>query len=152
MTTERQVDKAEALRRSPLFELLSPAEIEVLAGLVTPRRFAPGDVVLSEGDLGESVFVIAEGQVEVSRHEHRQAPLAVFGPPAAFGEMALVDREQRSATVRARSAVTALELSAAAFSTFRTYSRDGFTLVVMNIARVLSGRLRETSAKLAVRL
>jgi len=145
-------DKTDLLRRSPLFELLSPAELQVLADLSKPRRYAAGKQIFAEGEVGDSLFVLASGEVEVSRHETPGAALAVLGPPAAFGEMALVDREHRSATVRARTEVQALQLTAENFTTFRKYSRDGFTLVVMNIARVLSSRLRETSAKLAARL
>ena len=152
MTSETTLDKAAALRRSPLFDLLSPAELEVLADLSKPRRWASGEVVFAEGDLGDSLLVLVQGEVEVTRHEQAGAPLALLAAPAAFGEMALVDREQRSATVRARAAVLALQLTAENFTTFRKYSRDGFTLVVMNIARLLSGRLRETSARLASRL
>jgi CRP-like cAMP-binding protein len=146
------IDKPDVLRRSPLFELLSPAELQVLADLSRPRRFAPGEQIIAEGEVGDSLYVLAAGEVEVSRHETPGAPLAVLGPPGAFGEMALVDREHRSATVKARTEVQALQLSAENFTTFRKYSRDGFTLVVINIARVLSSRLRETSAKLAARL
>lgn len=145
-------EKSDLLVRSTLFELLSPAELQVLADLSTPRRFSAGERIFAEGDVGDSLFVLGAGEVEVSRHETPGAPLAVLGPPAAFGEMALVDREHRSATVVARTEVLALQLTAENFTTFRKYSRDGFTLVVINIARVLSSRLRETSAKLAARL
>ncbi len=145
-------EKSDVLGRSTLFELLSPAELQVLADLSTPRRFSAGERIFAEGDVGDSLFVLGAGEVEVSRHETPGAPLAVLGPPAAFGEMALVDREHRSATVVARTEVLALQLTAENFTTFRKYSRDGFTLVVINIARVLSSRLRETSAKLAARL
>jgi len=145
-------DKLVALRRSPLFELLSPAELQVLADLSKPRRFSAGERIFAEGEVGDSLFVLASGEVEVSRHETPGAPLARLASPAAFGEMALVDREHRSATVTARAEVLALQLTAENFTTFRKYSRDGFTLVVINIARVLSSRLRETSAKLAARL
>lgn len=144
-------DKPAALARSPLFELLSQAELQVLADLSKPRRFAPGERVVGEGEVGDSLFVLVSGEVQVTRHEGA-GPLAVLAPPESFGEMALVDREHRSATVSARGEVEALQLTAENFTTFRKYSRDGFTLVVMNIARVLSSRLRETSAKLAARL
>jgi CRP/FNR family cyclic AMP-dependent transcriptional regulator len=145
-------DKTEALRRCPVFELLSPAELQVLADLARAVTFAPGERIFDEGDVGDSLFVLDVGEVEVLRHEAGSSPLTSLAPPATFGEMALVDREQRSATVRARSAVSALQLNADNFATFRKYSRDGFTLVVINIARVLSSRLRETSAQLAARL
>ncbi len=148
------MDKAEVLRRSPVFEMLSQAEIDVLAELSRPRRFAAGDVVFSEGDAGDALFVLAAGEVEVVARGPGGAErrLALLGPPDAFGEMSLVDREVRSATVRARTECDALQLNAENFTAFRKRSRDGFTLFLVNVARVLSSRLRETNQKLASRM
>ncbi|HME90920.1 MAG TPA: cyclic nucleotide-binding domain-containing protein, partial [Myxococcaceae bacterium] len=61
----------------------------------------------------------------------------------------LIDKEYRSATVRARTDAELLHLTAENLATFRKRHRDGFTFVVINIARVLSARLREANAKLA---
>ncbi|HEY6105199.1 MAG TPA: cyclic nucleotide-binding domain-containing protein [Anaeromyxobacteraceae bacterium] len=147
------VDKLAALRRSSLFDQLSPAELEVLAELSRPRRFARGQVIVEEGELGDSIYVLVAGEVEVLRRDGSEdKTLARIEPPEFFGEMALIDREQRSATVRAVSEVTALQLTAQNFTAFRKQSRDGFTFVVINIARTLSARLRETNARLAARL
>ncbi|HET6922531.1 MAG TPA: cyclic nucleotide-binding domain-containing protein [Anaeromyxobacteraceae bacterium] len=147
------VDKLAALRRSPLFDQLSPAELEVLAELSRPRRFARGQVIVEEGELGDSLYVLVAGEVEVLRRDGSEdKTLARLEPPEFFGEMALIDREQRSATVRAVSDVAALQLTAQNFTAFRKQSRDGFTFVVINIARALSSRLRETNARLAARL
>ena len=144
------LDKLAALRRSPLFDQLSPAELEVLAELSRPRRFARGQAILEEGEQGDSLYVLVGGEVEVLRREGTEdKALARLEPPEFFGEMALIDREERSATVRAVSDVTALQLTAQNFTAFRRQSRDGFTFVVINIARALSGRLRETNARLA---
>ncbi len=148
------MDKAEVLRRSPLFEMLSEAEIDVLAELSRPRRFAAGEVVFREGDAGDALFVLASGEVEVVARGpgDGERRLALLGPPGAFGEMSLVDREVRSATVRARTECAALQLTAENFTAFRKRSRDGFTLFLVNVARVLSSRLRETNQKLASRM
>jgi CRP/FNR family cyclic AMP-dependent transcriptional regulator len=149
------VEKAEALRRSPLFEMLSDAEIDVLAELSRHRRFAAGEVVFSEGDQGDALFVLQRGEVEVvmggAGAGGAEEALAVLSAPASFGEMSLVDREVRSATVRARTECEALQLTAESFTAFRKRSRDGFTLFLVNVARVLSSRLRETNLKLAGR-
>jgi CRP-like cAMP-binding protein len=148
------IDKAKALRRSPVFELLSSAELDVLGQLSKPQRHARGETIFAEGEVGASLYVLASGEVEVVQRAPSGAEvvLAVLGEPAVFGEMSLIDREQRSATVRARSDCTALQLTAENFATFRKHSRDGFTLVVVNIARLLSSRLREVNARLAERL
>jgi CRP/FNR family transcriptional regulator, cyclic AMP receptor protein len=148
------MDKVDVLRRSPLFEMLSDAELDVLAELSRPRRFAAGEVVFSQGDAGDALFVLQSGEVEVVTRppgDGADAPLAVLEPPASFGEMSLVDREVRSATVRARTECAALQLTAENFTAFRKRSRDGFTLFLVNVARVLSSRLRETNMKIAGR-
>lgn len=146
------VDRREALRRSPLFEMLSDAEVGVLAELARSRTYAPGEQVVREGDAGDSLFVIASGAVDVVVGEgSEEKTLAVLGPPSSFGEMSLVDREVRSATVRAREECVALQLGADDLAAFRKRSRDGFTLFLVNVCRVLSSRLRETNRKLAGR-
>ncbi|MGB8931054.1 MAG: cyclic nucleotide-binding domain-containing protein [Anaeromyxobacteraceae bacterium] len=148
------IDKAKALRQSPLFELVSNAELDVLGELSKPVRFARGEAIFTEGEVGASLYVLVSGEVEVVRRapDGAEKPLAVLDAPAVFGEMALIDREPRSATVRARSDCVALQLTAENFATFRKHSRDGFTLVIVNIARLLASRLREADARLADRI
>jgi len=146
------VDKPEVLRGSPLFEMLSEAEIQVLAELSRPRRFAPGEIVFREGDAGDSLFVLASGEAEVVvGGGGKERVIAVLGANGSFGEMSLIDREVRSATVRAKGDCVALQFSADSFTAFRKRSRDGFTLFLVNVCRVLSSRLRETNQKLAGR-
>ncbi len=146
------LDKEQALRSSPLFDMLSPPEIEVLAELSRARRFAPGEVVFREGDPGDALFVLARGAVEVvARRDGKERVLALLVAPEGFGEMSLIDREVRSATIRAKDDCVALQLSAENFTAFRKRSRDGFTLFLVNVARVLSSRLRDTNQKLAGR-
>ncbi len=143
-------DPVEALGRSPVFDLLSQAELQALAKLCRTVAWAAGEVVFREGDPGASLFVLTDGEVEVlNGHGGEDKVIAALSAPSAFGEMALVDREARSATVRARTPCQALELTAEAFTAFRKRSRDGFTFVVINVARILSSRLRETSQRLA---
>jgi CRP-like cAMP-binding protein len=148
------MEKFDALQRSPLFEMLSPSELEMAAEMSRPRRLTAGQVVFEEGEVGDSLFVIAQGEVEVLSRNDSGEPrvLQTLTAPQFFGEMALVDKEERSATVRAKSDCQVLQLTAENLAAFRKHHRDGFTFVLMNIARVLSARLRETNARLSARL
>jgi len=148
------MEKFEVLRKSPLFDMLSPAELEAASEMSRPRKFAAGEVVFEEGELGDSLFVIAAGEVEALRSNDAGEPRVIgsFVPPEFFGEMSLIDKEVRSATVRARTDCVLLQLTAENFAALRKHNRDGFTFIVMNIARVLSSRLRETNVRLAARL
>lgn len=148
------MDKMPVLSTSPLFEMLSNQELEYVAELSRPRRFSAGQVIFEEGELGDSLYVIGAGEVEVVRRDAagELKVIAVLTPPQFFGEMSLIDKEYRSATVRARTDAELLHLTAENLTAFRKQHRDGFTFVVINIARVLSARLREANTRLAARL
>jgi CRP-like cAMP-binding protein len=145
------MEKVAVLSTSPLFEMLSNQELEYVAELSRPRRFTAGQVVFTEGEIGDSLYVIASGEVEVLRRNGsgENSAIATLRAPEFFGEMSLIDKEYRSATVRARTDAELLHLTAENLATLRKRHRDGFTFVVINIARVLSSRLREANSKLA---
>lgn len=147
------MEKVSILAKSPLFEMLSNQELEFVAELSRPKRYSAGQVIFEEGELGDSLYVIVSGEVEVLRRDAsgEQKAITVLGPPEFFGEMSLIDKEYRSATARARSDVEVLHLTAENLTTFRKQYRDGFTFVVINIARVLSARLREANIRLSSR-
>ncbi len=145
------MDKIEVLKGSPLFEMLSPPELEALAELCKARRYVSGESVFEEGDLGDSLYVVVSGELEVAKRiePSGERVLATVKGRDFFGEMSLIDKEYRSATVRARADAQLLQLSAENLVAFRKTYKDGFAFILINIARVLSGRLRETNQMLA---
>lgn len=148
------MDKLSVLSGSPLFEMLSSAELEYVADLSRPRRFDAGQMIFEEGELGDSVFIIGTGEVDVLRRDATgaQKTIATLGAAQFFGEMSLIDKEYRSASIQARSECEVLHLTAENLTSFRKQHRDGFTFVIINIARMLSARLREANTRLAARL
>jgi len=98
----------------PLFSFLEEdAFVGVLASLQL-RRFARGSVVIAEGQPGDSFFILAEGTVEVTRKVGpKTINLARLRPGAVFGEMALISRAPRTATVTASDDCELLELKRA---------------------------------------
>ena len=146
--------KREILCESPLFDNLLTTELTMLADLFSIRSFSDGEIVFSEGDVGDSMYVIAEGTVEILRKspDGDFQSIAELHGPQFFGEMSLIDKEYRSASVRARGNARLLQLSNENLHIFAKNYRNGFTWVVVNIARVLSARLRETNRRLAENL
>ncbi|MFO0600962.1 MAG: cyclic nucleotide-binding domain-containing protein [Myxococcaceae bacterium] len=134
-------ERVALIASSPLFEMLSNAELEGVASLLSPRTLKAGDTIFTEGALGDGLYVVESGEVEVSASS-KQGVLATLGTGECFGEMALVDKDYRSATVRARTDVALLHLSPESLAQFRKTHKDGFGFLVMNIARLLSVRLR----------
>jgi CRP-like cAMP-binding protein len=95
------------LRGVSLFAEADDAFLERLAGEFMERTFAAGETIAEEGEAGRTFFVIERGRVTVTVHGREVARL---GPGDAFGEMALIDKSARSATVTADNEVHAYQL------------------------------------------
>jgi CRP/FNR family cyclic AMP-dependent transcriptional regulator len=89
------------IRGVPLFSGLDDRFLQRLAGEFFEKTFSDGDVIAAEGEAGRTFVVIDTGEVSVSVQGKEVAKL---GPGQAFGEMALIDKSARSATVRAEGA------------------------------------------------
>ena len=141
------------LSRSPLFEMLSNLELGYVAGLARVRRVEAQGLVYEEGDSGNGLYVIVSGEVELVMRDGSggEEVMAVLSSPQMFGELTVVDSEYRSTTARACTAAELLHLTSEDLTTFRRKHPDGFTLLVLNIAKVLSARLREALSQLAAR-
>ena len=92
-----------AVPKSPLFEGLSHEESEAIVKEMVLEEFAEGDVVLSEGDTGSSLYVVATGEVRVSSHSPKGEPvyLASLGEGDFFGEVSVLTGKPRTATITA---------------------------------------------------
>ncbi len=134
MKAKRDV-RVEHLRRVPLFEGCSDADLARIARASDEIAVPTGYVLVHEGDWGEEAFVIADGEAEVAV-DGRQ--LAVLGPGSVVGEMAVLDGGPRTATV---AAVTPLRLFAFDSSVFTTLL-DNVPLVARRVLSGMSHRLR----------
>jgi small-conductance mechanosensitive channel len=92
------------LRSTDIFSPLPDAELEQLSGDCSILRFTTGEVLVKQGDTGDSLFLIQSGCVEVSvsaGEGHRSMKVAELGAGSFFGEMSLLTGDPRSATVTA---------------------------------------------------
>jgi CRP-like cAMP-binding protein len=106
---------AAQLRAFPVLADRSVEDLELLAYIATLRTFARGGALIVKDAIGVSCFFIARGSVVVTRAD-RTEPLATLGPGALVGQLALIDRAPRSATVSALEDTIALEIRADAFA------------------------------------
>lgn len=139
------------LREVGLFGALPDGVLEGLSKSLPIERFAPGAAIFREGDAAQCLYVLLDGEVEVLKKSHagREHRVAILGPTDCFGEMSLIDVQPRSATVRAVAPARVLRMSSEDFD--RLYRQDlkSYALVVLNLARDLSRRLRVADAILA---
>ncbi|HJR98895.1 MAG TPA: cyclic nucleotide-binding domain-containing protein [Actinomycetota bacterium] len=103
--TKRQT--ATALAGVPLFSGFSKRELNRLAGDTDELTFGPGEAVVREGDLGETMFVVLEGEGKVVRSGKRVGTVL---PGDFFGELAAIDAQPRSASVVAVTPLRVLRL------------------------------------------
>ncbi len=101
------------LRAIPALAGYADEDLELLAHIAVLRRFPASSVVVREGEEGESCFLLLNGQVSVSRGG---SFVAALGAGSLVGQLALIDRAPRAATITATSETDALELRADAFS------------------------------------
>ena len=94
----------EFLKRVPLFSGLPPEDLDRLCQMVEEVTIPAGQLLFSEGDMGEWAYVIEDGQVEILKISGgRQVLLAVRGAGEVIGEMSLLESAPRMATIRART-------------------------------------------------
>jgi hypothetical protein len=100
------------LRRVPLFEELGGDDLRQVAHILSPTSFPAGHVIFRKGEAGDELFVIVRGKVLIRDGE---ATLATLGEHNFFGELAVLDRESRSADAVCEEASELLRLKAADF-------------------------------------
>jgi putative ABC transport system ATP-binding protein len=102
------------------FEGLTAAELAHIAERMQTHRFAPGDVIIRQGDPGETFYLVRSGSVDVTR---RAGPagtedhITTLGPGTCFGERALIEDELRNASVTAAEEVQVYALAKTDFWT-----------------------------------
>lgn len=106
---------AEQLRTIPALASYTPEDLELLAYIATFKSFPAGEVLMKEGAEGDACWLLVRGSVAVTRAA-QSTPLATLGPGALVGQLALIDRAARNATVTATVETAALEVRADAFA------------------------------------
>lgn len=108
--------------------------------------YKDGDVIVRQGDLADCMYVVQSGEVEVVQATNGgEQRLAVLGSGDFFGEMAVFEREVRSATVRAHGEARALKVDKKTL--LRRIKED--PLLAVNLLQTMSHRIRDLNAQLA---
>jgi len=139
------------LLATPFFGGLSDASLDLLASMLVERRSDAGATVVTEGEPGRSMFVVHSGELAVSRlgKSGHAFQISRLGPGDFFGEMTLIEMQNRSASVVAESPTLLYELTAQML--YKYYKNDvyGYVIVMQNINRELCRRLRRADDRFA---
>jgi CRP/FNR family transcriptional regulator, cyclic AMP receptor protein len=136
---------------TPFFGGISDASLDLLVSMLVERRFEAGATVVAEGEQGRSMFIVHTGNLVVNKlsHSGRAIRIAELKPGDFFGEMTLIEMQNRSAAVVAESSTVLYELTAG--NLYRYYKADihAYVLVMQNINRELCRRLRRADTRIA---
>lgn len=137
---------AELLERHPLLTHLGRDQLEHVAAAGEVERFDAGETVVTEGSLGDALYLVLSGRVAVSKGGH---PLAALEAGDFFGEMSLLEPAARSATVVAATPAYLFRLPGRAIQGLLTTDPGAATALLIHVVRTLSERLRRANDTLA---
>lgn len=137
------------LQHCPLFEGADKEAVADLAELCDVRRAEEGEIVIREGDEGDAMYVILRGRVRVEKHTpyHDTYTVTFLDEERGgfFGELALLDRDLRSASVVAETSCEFLVIRREDFLAFGDCHTAAGLTVTRRIARILAERLRRAN-------
>jgi CRP-like cAMP-binding protein len=132
------VEKVLFLKSIDLFSQLPGEDLVRVAQIAEEVQFEPKETVITEGEIGDSMYLIIDGRVEVLKGK---ALVLELGAKECVGEMAILDSEPRSATVRASTPVSALKIEREDFYDLLTQKLE----IAQGIIKVLTRRLRNAT-------
>lgn len=142
---------ASDVAKIPFFYDVTGEDLDKLASILNHQKFSLDQVIFKEGDEQTGMYFILEGDVQILKKNNKgkQELLTVLCAPQIFGEMALIDRGRRSASVIAQTDILTAELTREDFEKFMREEPNLAVHIIRKIAHTLSLRLRKVSASYA---
>ena len=137
--------KLDILHKMPLFRFVTYQELVRVLNITSVRNYTEGESVVDEGDEGDELYVVLTGRVKVHSGD---TTLVELGPGQHFGEMALVDKAPRSASVSALQPSKLLAIKRRDFFEMIKKDHDVAVKLLWSFLGVLAQRLRSTSREL----
>lgn len=139
------------LLETEIFAHLTTSEITEMATILEIQRHAKGEVIFSEGDIGDAWYVVYQGRLTVSKHIpfKDDSRVASIARGATFGEMAILTSTPRSATIVAREDVVLMRFARRKFERLLEEGKLGAYKVVLGMGRILSERHRFVTQQVA---
>lgn len=140
------IEKLTSVKKIPLFSDLRIRELAAITTITETKCCQKNEVVVREGDPGDALFLVMDGELSVIKGmgSGREMILDAIGNDGFFGEMALIDGQNRSASVRTDSECLLLVLKT---DDFLERVKD-YPLVPINICKTLCRRIRDLQSQL----
>jgi len=148
------IDPLDQVRMTPLFRGLSEEALSTLMANMRALDYSLGNIVINEGTLGDTLYIIAEGSVQVIKNldSPNETILETLKKGEIFGEMSIIESVPRSASIRAQEEPTKVfGLHKSDLHRLFKTSPSQFALLILNISRDLCRRLRKVDELYAAR-
>lgn len=144
---EEKMERLLVLRKVPLFAHMTLEQLEAINQLVTEEQYLAGELILREGDVGDELYLLVEGEVAVVKNHGTPAELTLanLSGVSYFGEMAILDDEPRSATVLVTRDARLLALKGDRLKELVLQMPE----IAFEIFKVLTSRIRTSDQRLA---
>ena len=138
------------LKQAAIFADLDDGELSRIIEVCKEQKFQGAETVFKEGEPGNRLYIIAAGEVRISRNipGSGEEALAVLKKGSVFGEMAIFDRSERSTDAIANTDSMMMTISRSDFELLLDFNRDVAYKVLWAVVRLLSARLRVTNDNL----
>ncbi len=133
------------MKEVKILENVNEKALAYLNSMFKEQENTIGDIIIYEGDVGEDIFIVKSGTLDVIKNGVKIGELT---DGDTFGEMAIIDNQTRSATVRATTDVVLSKLTYKDFYQLKEYDIEGYATIIMNLAKELSQRVRDIDEKL----
>jgi len=134
------LQESDSLAKVPLFKELEPAKLKLLAFASEVIHYHDGQVLFHAGDAGDCAFVITSGELEILSSTDETTIVGVLQQNQLVGELALLNDEPRSATIRARGEVTVMKITEAMFMQLLKEN----SALALNVVQQLSQKLAKS--------
>lgn len=136
----RGANKTDHIATLPIFSACSKKELQKIAKATVEIQVPAGKEFVTQGDVGREAFIVVDGEASVRRNDRK---VATLGPGTAIGEMALLDKGPRTASVVADTDMTLLVLGSREFAGVL----DEVPSMARKMLKVLSQRVRDLDSK-----
>ena len=148
------MNKIDELKKFPLLKNLTDDDLKALETYVNEVDFNEGDDIIKEGDIGDTLYILIDGKVDVIKTTIYDDEFVCASLDASmhclFGEMAVIDNDKRSATIKAKTPCKTLSLNRDGFTDYcNKYPHAGIELLkLMNTNIVRNLRIENENLKL----
>ncbi len=150
------MDINDAIKNTTIFSDLEDHELEYILDIIKEKQFKNGEIIMQEGESGDTMYIMVRGEVEVSKNltmkfgeeEYRSTEKILSRitskDHAVFGEMALIGKENRSASIIARSDCALLEICREDFINLVKTRPETGVKILLRLCELLAERLRKS--------